>query len=79
MAPVTSTGRKAPKPPTGSHTRRPANLTTGRLFRRINKNGKAWGDVLTEKAVWHVVRGYARKAGTERLAPNDLRRTCARL
>jgi integrase len=47
-----------------------ANLTTGKLFRRVNKNGKA---------VWHVVREYAGKAGIERLAPHDLRRTCARL
>jgi hypothetical protein len=54
-------------------------LTAGGLFRRVNKNGKAWGDGLTEKAVWHVVREYARKAGIERLAPHDLRRTCARL
>lgn len=56
-----------------------ANLTTGRLFRRVNKTGKAWGDGLTEKAVWHVVREYARKAGIEKFAPHDLRRTCARL
>ena len=56
-----------------------ANLTAGKLFRRVNKNGKAWGDGLTEKAVWHVVREHARKAGIERLAPHDLRRTCARL
>jgi len=34
---------------------------------------------LTEKAIWHVVREYARKAGIERLAPHDLRRTCGRL
>jgi len=33
-----------------------AHLTAGKLFRRVNKNGKAWGDGLTEKAVWHVVR-----------------------
>ena len=56
-----------------------ANLTAGKLFRRVNKNGKAWGEGLTEKAVWHVVREYARKAGIEKLAPHDLRRTCARL
>jgi site-specific recombinase XerD len=56
-----------------------ANVTVGKLFRRVNKNGKAWGDGLTEKAVWHVVREYARKAGIERLAPHALRRTCARL
>lgn len=54
-------------------------MTTGKLFRRVNKNGKAWGEGLKEKAVWHVVREYARKAGIERLAPHDLRRTCARL
>jgi site-specific recombinase XerD len=58
---------------------RAANLTAGRLFRRVNKNGKSWGEGLTEKAVWHVVREYARKAGIEKLAPHDLRRTCARL
>lgn len=56
-----------------------ANLTAGKLFRRVNKNGNAWGEGLTEKAVWRVVREYARKAGIERLAPHDLRRTCARL
>jgi integrase len=56
-----------------------ANLAGGRVFRPINKNGKAWGDGLTEKAVWHAVREYASKAGIERLAPHDLRRTCARL
>jgi len=54
-----------------------ANVTAGKRFRRVNKNGKAWGDGLKEKAVWHVVREYARKAGIERLAPHDLRRTCA--
>lgn len=35
-----------------------ANLTAGKLFRRV-KNGRAWGDGLTEKAVWRVVREYA--------------------
>src|SRR5437870_3594947 len=46
---------------------------------RVNKNGQAWGDGLTEKAVWHVVREYARKTDIERLAPHDFTRTCARL
>ena len=55
------------------------NLTSGKLFRRVNRNGATWGEGLTEKAVWHVVREYARKAGIEKLAPLDLRRTCARL
>jgi integrase len=56
-----------------------ANLTAGKLFRRVNKNGNAWGGGLTEEAVWHLLREYARRAGIERLAPHDLRRTCARL
>ncbi len=38
---------------------RTANLNAGKLFRRVNKYGKAWGEGLTEKAVWH-------EAGTSR-------------
>ncbi|MGJ5819981.1 tyrosine-type recombinase/integrase [Paludibaculum fermentans] len=54
-------------------------LTSGKLPRRVNRNGKAWGTELIEKAVWQVVNEYARKADMERLTPHDLRRTCARL
>jgi site-specific recombinase XerD len=50
-----------------------ANITTGRLSRRVHKIGKAWGERLTEKAVWHVVRDYAAKAGIDKLALHDLR------
>src|SRR5579872_144318 len=56
-----------------------ANITSGKLFRRVHKMGKTWGERLTEKAVWHVVREYATKAGIDKLSPHDLRRTCARL
>jgi hypothetical protein len=38
-----------------------ANVKSGKLFRRVHKIGKAWGDGLTEKAVWHVVRSMPRK------------------
>ena len=55
------------------------NITSGRVFRRVHKMGKTWGERLTEKTVWHVVREYAAKAGIDRLAPHDLRQTCARL
>jgi hypothetical protein len=54
-----------------------AELTAGKLFRQVNKNGKAWGESLTEKAVWNVVREYARKAGIERLAPHDQEDMCS--
>ena len=56
-----------------------ANITAGKIFRRVHKIGKAWGEKLTEKAVWHVVRENAAKAEIDNLAPHDLRRTCARL
>ena len=56
-----------------------ANITSGKLFRRVDKMGKTWGETLTEKALWHVVRENAMKAGIDKLAPHDLRRTCGRL
>src|ERR1700758_1819606 len=43
-------------------------------YRRAHKMGEAWVEKLTEKAVWHVVREYATKAGIDKLAPHDLRR-----
>jgi site-specific recombinase XerD len=45
----------------------------------VTRADTVWGSGLSEKIVWHVVRQYARKAGVEKLAPHDLRRTCARL
>jgi site-specific recombinase XerD len=56
-----------------------AGIDRGRLFRRVNKVGKAWGDGMTVKAVWHIVKESARNIGVAKLAPHDLRRTCARL
>src|SRR5438477_3565599 len=56
-----------------------AAIDRGRLFRRVNKVGKAWGEGITEKAVWHIVKESARRIGVAKLAPHDLRRTCARL
>ena len=34
---------------------------------------------MTERVVWHVVKHYAAKLGLARVAPHDLRRSCARL
>jgi integrase len=56
-----------------------ARIDRGRLFRRVNKVGKAWGEGITEKAVWHIVKACATTVGVANLAPHDLRRTCARL
>jgi hypothetical protein len=49
-----------------------------RIFRRINKNGKVWGDGITPKAIWQIVKTAA-KSTDLKVAPHDLRRTCARL
>ena len=56
-----------------------AGITSGRLFCRVNRAGRILGECMTEKLVWHVVREFATKAGIDKLAPHDLRRTCARL
>jgi site-specific recombinase XerD len=56
-----------------------AGIDRGKLFRRVNKVGRAWGEGITEKAVWHIVKESARTVGVARVAPHDLRRTCARL
>jgi len=34
---------------------------------------------MTERVVWHVVKEYAGKLSLAKLAPHDLRRSCARL
>src|SRR6202167_4733894 len=56
-----------------------AAIDRGRLFRRVSKVGKTWGDGMTVKAVWHMVKESACRIGVAKLAPHDLRRTCARL
>jgi site-specific recombinase XerD len=55
------------------------SLTDGRIFRAINKAGHVWGDGMSPKVLWDVVRAAAADAGIDKLAPHDLRRTCARL
>lgn len=56
-----------------------AGIDTGIIFRCVSRTGHVWGNRLSEKAVWWVVREYAKLAGINNLAPHDLRRTCARL
>ena len=34
---------------------------------------------MTSKVLWEIVRDAASRAGIEKLAPHDLRRSCARL
>lgn len=56
-----------------------AGITNGAVFRAIDRRGRVWGTGMTAKVLWDVVRGAAAEAGIEKLAPHDLRRTCARL
>src|SRR6516164_7781363 len=54
-----------------------AGIDRGRLFRRVSKAGTTWGEGMTEKAVWHIVKEAARCVGVPKLAPHDLRRYAA--
>jgi len=56
-----------------------AGISEGRLFRCVCRAGKFWGDGVTERVVWHVVKQYAKEFGVTQLAPHDLRRSCAKL
>jgi len=56
-----------------------AGISAGRLFRCVCRAGKCWGVGVTERVVWHVVKDYAKKVGLSRVAPHDLRRSCAKL
>jgi integrase len=56
-----------------------AGINGGTIFRRVSRLDKIWGDKITPKAIWHVVKAAAKRADIKNLAPHDLRRTCARL
>lgn len=56
-----------------------AGIGTGRVFRCVCRAGKTWGNGVSERVIWHVVKEYAAKINIPNLAPHDLRRSCARL
>ena len=56
-----------------------AGINGGAIFRRVSRLSKIWGEGITPKAIWHIVKAAAKRAGIKDLAPHDLRRTCARL
>ena len=53
-------------------------IESGPLFRCVCRAGKLWGEGISEKTVWHVVKKTAASMNIPRLAPHDLRRSCAR-
>ena len=56
---------------------RAAHITEGPIFRSTRRPGRT--SPLTGKMIWHIVSRYAAQAGLPKLAPHDLRRTCAKL
>ena len=56
-----------------------SEITDGILFRSIDKRGRVWGTGMTPKVLWEIVKAAAARADIPKLAPHDLRRTCARL
>ena len=53
----------------------PAGITSGPMFRAINKAGRTWGNGFTPKVIWSIVKEGAANCGLANLAPHDLRRT----
>ena len=52
----------------------------GKLFRPLSKAGLLTGaSIQDEKGIWSMVVYYARQTSLGKLAPHDLRRTCAKL
>ena len=56
-----------------------AGITTGPIFRPINKAQHIGSTGFSPKVVWDVVKDGCSKCGLGNVAPHDLRRTCARL
>lgn len=44
------------------------------LFRCVSTADRIWGDGVSQKVVWHVVKEFAKTMGGTKLAPHDLRR-----
>jgi site-specific recombinase XerD len=56
-----------------------AGISTGPVFRPVNRGDEAQEVALNEKVVWQLLRRYTVTAGVPGIAPHDLRRTCAKL
>ena len=55
-----------------------AEIRGGRVFRAINKAGRVWGDGMTDKVLWEIVRDAAQRAdcqGRSKIRPPWRRKT----
>jgi integrase/recombinase XerD len=55
-----------------------AGITSGRIFRPIDKAGQIRGDSISDQAIYNTLVEYALLLGLK-LAPHDMRRTFAQL
>ena len=44
-----------------------AGIDRGRVFRCVCRAGKTWGEGVSERVVWHVVKEYAAQLGLARI------------
>jgi site-specific recombinase XerD len=56
-----------------------AEVNAGPVFRAINKAQRVGKSGFSPKVIWGVVKAASYKGSLEKVAPHDLRRTCARL
>jgi integrase/recombinase XerD len=56
-----------------------AQVREGHVFRPVNRGDQVFGEQLSEKVVWQMLRAYVAAAGLPPIAPHDLRRTTAKL
>src|SRR6185369_10283121 len=56
-----------------------AGISSGPVFRPVNRGGIVQDAALSEKVIWQLLQGYAAAAGVPGIAPHDLRRTCAKM
>jgi integrase len=57
---------------------RAAGVTSGRVFRAVDKKSRVHGDGLTAQSIYDIIRGSGIEVGLA-VAPHDLRRSFARL
>ena len=58
---------------------RHSGVSEGKVFRRVLKNVARQDAGVTANVAWYAVNRCVKQAGTDNLAPHDLRRSCARL
>ena len=59
--------------------RNSAAITEGRIFRCVTRKGSVWGEGITGKVIWHIVKENATRAGIARLSPGAPALVCATL